>query len=523
MFKIPFRSKLNFTKSSTSKKTNVATTIQPAAASTTNHQAREKDVATQQKNEIMKRQIHEKLHARNSSSLPELSRSPKMYRERSVDVDYQIQEVAEEFQETRISTVELRDDVDEQVAFAKVEMSQEISPHQETRVLPVEFRETEKANFVIEEAKVSIVQFRDDYDSSDEDVPMTVGSKLSAVEFRDNSKSEVIFAKVENFKVQLDESDDDEDFPLDDNKIIEKVATRQTKFEEVNEFEKIEYYEPYVDAHEENEYGEIVQASPRTVERRYFESVKNLQELQIELPPPTPIKRKSREESFNAPTTAEVESLQTEPPPIKPRTKKLAHRASDVSNSSREKVPPLEATVYEATVEKVVLSNGEIPNRKMEEISENFHDVVVLEDSVEDTNEATLQKQEVVGIETVNRNERVKPRDEPTALEIVMVESHHQPQKINVQVLPKSILKSSETHTSPKTITFNNETETISDSGSDCSDTESDNDDDVWTKVEDHRYLLNRYKSDYPDVPPPLPKTPPPPLDGDEEKEFSFA
>lgn len=106
-----------------------------------------------------------------------------MYRERSVDVDYQIQEVAEEFQETRISTVELRDDVDEQVAFAKVEMSREISPHQETRVLPVEFRETKKANFVIEEAKVSIVQFRDDSESSDEDAPMTVGSKLSELNF----------------------------------------------------------------------------------------------------------------------------------------------------------------------------------------------------------------------------------------------------------------------------------------------------------------------------------------------------
>lgn len=504
---------------------------------------KEQDVATLQKNENLKRMIHEKLHERNSSSLPDLGGRPMVYRERSVDVDYQIQEAAEEFQETHVSTVELREDVQDEAVFAKIESPKAAKVSKKKRNLPVKVREevkdeiakveNSKVKFRIDETRVSNIEFREeaknvsavefrnetedkevfakvgpvsvvfrDEDDDDEVVAKSNEMKLSTVEFREEIKSEEVFAKVKHFKVQHD----DEDEALTVNHDSDESSIRRAKFEEVNEIDKVEPYEPYFEAQVENEFGEMVPASPRSVERRYQESVNKLKDLQIEMPPPTPMKRKSRESSFNSITvelhqTSQPESPAVEHAPVvKPRTKKLMHRASDASTSSKEeeKVQTLDKSINEVIVSKTILSNGEIPHMsqmKFEIISE------------EKPNEIIIIKEEVVA-----------QKVEATPIEIVIVKPH-EAQKVEVQVLPKSILKSSETLTSPKTITFKSEPHTISDSGTDCSESDEDDDEDVWSRVNDHRDMLNRHKTD---VPPPLPKTPPPPLDDEDEKEFRF-
>lgn len=95
-------------------------------------------------------------------------------------------------------------------------------------------------------------------------------------------------------------------------------------------------------------------------------------------------------------------------------------------------------------------------------------------------------------------------------------------QQVELQ-LPKSILKSSETTTAAKSITFQSNPETIyhsaASSSSSTYDSYSDEEEDVWSRVDQHRFQLTRNQQD---IPPPLPKTPPPSVE-EEETQFSFA
>lgn len=123
------------------------------------------------------------------------------------------------------------------------------------------------------------------------------------------------------------------------------------------------------------------------------------------------------------------------------------------------------------------------------------------------------------------KNAPEKASTDPIVVEIDIEDQPYKiiEQPVEIQVVPKSILKSSEAAESsngPKTLTFHNVPETISADESSSSESSEDEleEEDVWSRVNAHRFLLKRNQ---PDVLPPLPKTPPP--SEDEERQFSFA
>lgn len=469
---------------------------------------KDKDVATLQKNEKLKKQIHDKLRSKESASLPELPRSPTVYRERSVDVDYQIQEVAEEFQETRISVVEFREDTNDEVFYAKVENSEVVSSKEvlaqfqdiQTEVVYAKSKKS-KVSFHVEQTQLSNIEFREEnventkveFHEENEDIFKKVGEKAKK-KIRNET---VLQLDIENGEVTSNDFDQQEE---------------TVKFQEINEIEKSDYYQPYIEVQVENEFGEIVPTSPKSIERRYQESVKNLQELQTEMPPPTPMRRKSRESSFN-------ESPQNgQPPSVKPRMKRMNRSSSDASNSSKgeeknDEVEKKNIDKVEEEIDEKILQNIILEIIPAQEVIEKSETIVLQNGFIENLPQENLEE------EFKENVPETKQRKLPEPIEIVIIKN--EPQQIEVKSLPKSILKSSETSSSSKTISFINEPETISDSSTDCSESEEE---DVWAKIEEDRFYLNRLnKNNYPDVPPPLPKTPPPPLEDEDKREFSFA
>ena len=406
IFRMPFKSKLSLSRHS-SREENQVTTIQQAVSASTFPPNRAQDYATVQKNENLKRLIHERLQSRYSNSMPTLNNqqdlNPKQYRERSVD----------------------------EVPHSSIQQ--------------------ERKQDYVNEAK------------------------------HENHANQAL-PKIE--------------FPLessDKNQVSEEIFQKRVKFEEVSEIE-----ETVFEAQFEND---IVERSTNSVAN--IESEKSttppptpyyVQEFDdIDLPP-KPMKRKSRENSFNTPSTAfqnshiEEENETTEPtitenelrlsaPPVKPRTKRLAHRTSDIEKDEVDSFLVIQTLQEEIkiSVEQDFFNVDKKLTEKLETIENHENDVVF----------------------------EVEPRE--------------------VQAGPKSILKSSETSSTQKTITFHNTplsipyNETSSSSSSSYASYESDEEEDVWSRVNIHRYHLNRHN----DVPPPLPKTPPP--SEQDEKQISFA
>lgn len=381
----------------------------------------EQDIATIQKNEHLKRLIHDRLSSSNSSSLPNLS----SHQERSVD-SYEIHEVKEVFSKVAINNEEII-----------------VEPNEKSD------RKSEKS---------------------------------------------------------------------------EAVVQRRVQFEEVNELEKVEFYEANFEANVENGFGESSTDSDAHEPHQVFASPNNIQDIQFSLPPPTPMKRKSRENSFESSNivvrqdsevsqvdspdaiqeTIQIQSPATTPPVVKPRTKRLVHRASDSSH---------EVIAVEADVSKAGENISKLENETLYvevEVATKTNFKVDESDKIVGFDESEVP---VVPLHDANDLPDIVPQEIPKEI-----------QAVEVQAGPKSILKSSdgETTNSPKTITFQNVPHTISDSEStsDSSDDE-DEEEDVWSRVNQHRYQLNRQKERISDVPPPLPKTPPP--SEEEERQFSFA
>lgn len=385
IFRLPFKSKLNLSRFSSREDDTQITTVHQASV---NPPSREKDVATLQKNENLKRMIHEKLQSENSISLPnltdpEISRA-RLYQDRSVDETDQIQELNE-----------------------------------------IEFKKVERT------------------------------------ERKQINSSEINHVSVEN-EIQVQE----------------EIIQKKVKFEEVSEVEEMKIVETRVLAQIENNSRE----NSTDLNENYYNETLTLDMSQTQEQfktqmPPTPMKRKSREEYFEPSDVQFAQETElpvkngltvdvVETPVVKPRTKRLIHRTSDVSKPD-ENFPRLEI----GTLQEVIKLSDEKPQK--------LH------------------------------------QDEEAEVEVSQ----------ELPIVPKSILKSSETSSSPKTITFKNLPHTISDSddysestsSSSSSEGESE-EEDVWSRVDQHRVMLNKQK----DTPPPLPKTPPPSSE-EEANQFSFA
>lgn len=93
------------------------------------------------------------------------------------------------------------------------------------------------------------------------------------------------------------------------------------------------------------------------------------------------------------------------------------------------------------------------------------------------------------------------------------------------KILPKSILKNSETNSNTKKIQFQDVSATDTSSEMDNDSDSSDfYEEDPWNLVDQHRNALNRKHRNSPSPPPPLPKSSPPSLDMDDpNKDYSLA
>lgn len=191
-----------------------------------------------------------------------------------------------------------------------------------------------------------------------------------------------------------------------------------------------------------------------------------------EVPPPTPMRRKSHEKK-NHIDKQEILEIPQKPPLVKPRTKKLNPITVEHLESETEDV--LNAiTNYDELFAKV-------KPRKLSltaETNETQYDVKIKD-----------VQMEIVHAET-NLSNELELQVEPTYL--------------------KSILKTSEATGSPKRIKFRNlPIESNSESESSYyGDDDDDDDEDVWSRINQHRYQLNRQvdKSKL-HSPPPLPKS----------------
>ncbi|CRK99011.1 CLUMA_CG012162, isoform A [Clunio marinus] len=530
IFRMPFKNKINFTKPSSRDDTQI-TTIQQTASTSNKLSEREKEIAMIEKNESLKRKIHEQLQSRNSASMPDLvmrqDLSPKQYRERSVD-DYEIQEITQDLQTPKINIVKVQS---------------------------------------IEDLNVSAI---DNSESSEK--PQNFDSNIQIHSNNINNE--------ENEKT----FENGEDKKEDKNEIKDSVE-KAVKFQEVNS----DFYEKTFEAQIEK-----------------AESAKSLGSPEAALPP-TPMKRKSREDSFEKPrvelkkpkeaTINEiVENIEipTTPPRIKPRTKKLIHRTSSASTTNNvqkienasndddksivtnsdnivadeiflkvkvktevkhsEQSNPNEISEVDSKVQGRKLSVGDVRTftvvsnlntdyKNDEEVNQTTDTRFTVEEvndklpDVTDNDKVTLKTIEipVEVFEPLNnekKNEKsltppisvIKKFEDGTisSIEIVDIKAEDEETTNDNLLAPKSILKSTESSVSPvpKKISFHSETQIISrpDSITMSSDSEED---DVWNRVDKHRNQLNKVVADDSDIPPPLPTTPPPSLD--DEKSISFA
>lgn len=248
---------------------------------------------------------------------------------------------------------------------------------------------------------------------------------------------------------------------VNEQQVQGEIIQKKVKFEEVFEVEEMRIVETKVLAQIENNFDQYSTNVDKSLdnEQATFES----SEFTPEIIPPTPMKRKSRGDYFE-----------------------------DVQFVQETEMPVENLTVNEYEPPTVKPRTKRLIHR---------------------TSDENFPRLEIGTLDEVIKLSDEKPEN-----------AHQEPEVAEISVIPKSILKSSETSSSPKTITFNNLPQTISDSDDDddsitsSSTYEESEEEDVWSQVDQHRVMLNRHK----DIPPPLPKTPPPSAE-EELNQFSYA
>lgn len=434
IFRMPFKSKLNLSRWSNREESQISTIQQQASASV--HHTREQDYATMQKNENLKRMIHEKLKNRNSVSLPDLPKasSPKAYRELSVDEYSDAQSNANEVEGTSLAVFKKMHDKREDLT--------DLQPINDKIFKRVKFEEVNELEETVFEAQDAL--YEEDFNSH------------KRADSWDSS-----------------------------NENLDKEAELESEVAET-------IY-----------YVENAAATPYFVE-------------EFELPPPTPMKRKSRENSFSY-SAPDTEPSDAEPPVVKPR-RLIQRKTSDIERIEEN----LQIAVQSNSSEEKELETRTV-KEALEDVREDFHQEIEFSHTVDiepDFKAQTIEdnlphEDELENLSQIKIQTLADSKTRELEISTPLVELH----------APKSILKSSETTAAPKSITFQNEPETIYHSAqssitssSSFSDLLSDEDEDVWSQVDRHRFHLTRNQSD---IPPPLPKTPPPSVE--DEKQFSFA
>lgn len=129
-----------------------------------------------------------------------------------------------------------------------------------------------------------------------------------------------------------------------------------------------------------------------------------------------------------------------------------------------------------------------------------------------------IHKESIDDVTTVDSHENVD------AIQIENMENEFiEDAPVFEKILPKSILKNSETNSNTKKIQFQDVSATDTSSEMDTDDSSDYYEEDPWNLVDQHRNALNRKHRNSPS-PPPLPKTSPPSLDMDEpNKDYSLA
>lgn len=265
---------------------------------------------------------------------------------------------------------------------------------------------------------------------------------------------------------------------VNENKVSpEEIFQKRVKFEEVNEIEDTIYEADvengFSDNSSDNDDRYESSPTPYTVQ----------EPDETEMLPPTPMKRQSRENSLTTiQLKQEREIIEFEPPTVMPRTKRLIDSPCDVGKED-EIMPIVKFETLQAVIDTSTNESIEVDEKSSVRLNQRM---ISSESSTDDSSD----------------------------------EEYVLASPIEVQVVPKSILKSNDTTSAQKTITFHNIPHAIP-YEEETSSSDSSEDEDVWSRVDQHRFHLNRHNDEQSDVPPPLPKTPPP--SAEDERKFSFA
>lgn len=536
--------------------------------------------------------IHEKLHGTNSGSMPELAikkSSPRKQNERSVD------EVP-----LPKPRVPVQSNVPPPVLYN--------APQAQNNGQLSENKDQSAENIVPPQAKRSLPAALASEDPDEEMTVFEFVRGLSVLEAKENASndqsSEVTKASI-NFTNEATEKPSSSS----SNIVVEPPALaedfqKRVKFEKVNEIRET-FYEVQVDenfgesstdepfGYQEASSGK--EAIPRSPE------VASLSSPEADLPPPTPMKRKSRENSLqhvddellpnNQPVFERVSSeykfvkseepdvsnndpiiveipfeetpaqvvdysgpdgvigqipdtelpiaaelnavLETMPPLVKPRTKTPVQRTSDVGKieeidhvqETAQKLPPEKperAPVVSFAHEDVPVQQKlpeEAPKSEVEALKSEVVETFKTSQNQEPTEEFFVSNKFSENYENFSHQD-LRNDDEDSRFASDDSDSSSEarvsPPIENNRIVPKSILKTSEASGVQKTITFHNVPDSVSSSSESFF---SDEEQDVWSQVDQQRFHLSRHRS--PETPPPLPKTPPP--TAEEESRFSYA
>lgn len=461
IFRLPFKNKFNLTKSpSVEESQQSASTVKTPMFSQSN---REQDFATFQKNENIRRMIHETLKSKNSSSMPDLAREKaadaSTHNERSVD---------------RPTTMQPRKTIDNPEAHkTTVDLSNKTSP--------------------IDEVVFEVVQKKVKFEEINE-IEETLYETKFENEVGESSTDEVLMDRDINRNEDISPSvsfSDTSKFDYDDDEVDEVKATPPA-------FEKVRF-------------------APQAI---IAEPVKP------DLVAPTPMKRKSPVDSFNKNTVEaqRIEVIEADSPDFFAEVDYASHR--EVKRQPEvviEEVEPISQILSTVTtgleVEQPSVAEPPSVKPRTKNIIENSF-VVVEERKDEELSKA---QQELTLSESLNSYEnlqKLKEKFADSSSSSSMEEESEEEinQHVEVKVVPKSILKTSETSGMQKSITFQNMPQSIRYDETSSSESE---DEDVWSRMNQHRYNLTRNNEERKNSPPPLPKTPPPSTE--EEKQFSFA
>lgn len=505
--------------------------------------------------------IHEKLHGTNSGSLPELQTkksSFKKYNERSVDeAPLPTPRVSVQHNvPTPVGSISSSAQNSEPFAQNSASVARTDAPPAAQRSFPIA-----QNGFEHLEEEITVFEFV---------------RGLSVLEARENAPVDAFHEETEKPLKISPSSIQEPPAPTED-------FQKRVKFEKVNEIQET-FYEVQVDeafgeSSTDEPFGDQKASSPE------------------EMPPPTPMKRKSRENisqhvseeisqnsgelsqksdvvknnepvfervsseykfakseaqdssendpivveiPFDETSTAEVDKtevdgafgkipdtelpiaaelnavLETMPPHVKPRTKKMVQRTSDVGKTEEinheqetpKKLPPEKPE--RAQVVSFAQKDLEVQPKLPEEAPKTEVETFKTSPNFEPTEEFFVSNKFSENYENFTHQDFRSDSDDSDASFVDRVS----PPIENSHIVPKSILKTSETAGVQKTITFHN----VPDSSSSESFF-SDEEQDVWSQVDQQRFHLSRNRMA--DSPPPLPKTPPPSVE--EESRFSYA